>query len=412
MKRRILWPAGLSTLLIACGGGGSPGSGPRACSAGIETPRAFANLGFTAPVSMQQLPSDGSRWFLAEQGGRIFVFENDPDAARADEFVDLSGRVHHEGEAGLLGMAFHPDFVANGRVYLNFSEDIGGQLRSVTAEFTSPDGGQTLDPDSERVLITVDKPASNHNGGNLAFGRDGFLYIGLGDGGDSGDPSGNAQNPRRLLGKMLRIDVDAQPGGAPYGVPAGATGNPFAANPLCDVEGTRTAECPEIYALGFRNPWRWSFDRQTGDLWVGDVGQQDWEEIDVVETGGNYGWNIREGAHCFLPASGCQTQDLIDPVAEYGHDVGFSVTGGYVYRGLQTTRVAGNYVFGDFGGMIAWLEPDGAGGFDVEQLMERGCAPPGAPGPLQISSFAEDLDGELYLLDYGAGHIRQLEFTE
>jgi glucose/arabinose dehydrogenase len=418
MKRRNLWPAGFSTALIACGGGGGDGGDPPdppdppACSTGIETPRAFPNLGFTAPVSLQHAPNDGSRWFLAEQGGRIFVFENDPDAAVADEFVDLRDRVHREGEAGLLGMAFHPDFSTNGRVYLNFSEEVGGQLRSVTAEFTSPDGGQTLDPDSERVLMTVDKPADNHNGGNLAFGPDGFLYLGLGDGGGSGDPQGNGQDPQRLLGKMLRIDVDSQPGGAPYGVPAGGVGNPFAANPLCNVDGTGTAECPEIYALGFRNPWRWSFDRQNGDLWVGDVGQGDWEEIDIVERAGNYGWNIREGAHCFEPASGCQTQDLIDPVAEYGHDLGFSITGGYVYRGMQTTQVAGNYVFADFGGMIAWLAPDGAGGFDVEQLAEQGCTPPGASGSLQVSSFAEDLDGELYLLDYGRGQIRQLEFTE
>ena len=138
------------------------------------------------------------------------------------------------------------------------------------------------------------------------------------------------------------------------------------------------------------------------------MGEADWEEIDVVTRGGNYGWNIREGAHCFEPATDCQTQDLVDPVAEYGHDLGFSVTGGHVYRGLQTTQVAGNYVFGDFGGMIAWLEPDGAGGFEVQELAEQGCVPPGAPGALQISSFAQDLDGELYLLDYGSGQVLQL----
>jgi glucose/arabinose dehydrogenase len=420
MKRRILWPAGFSTALIACGGssGGGDGGGPPdppappTCSTGIETPRAFPNLGFTAPVSMQQAPNDGSRWFLVEQGGRIVVFENDQDAPAAEEFIDLRDRVHREGEAGLLGMAFHPDFASNGKVYLNYSELVGAQLRSVTAEFTSPDGGQTLDPDSERVLITVEKPAVNHNGGNIAFGPDGYLYIGLGDGGGSGDPQGNGQNLERLLGKMLRINVDTQPGGDPYGVPGGASGNPFAGNPLCNVDGSGSQACPEIYALGFRNPWRWSFDDQSGDLWVGDVGQGDWEEIDIVERGGNYGWNIREGAHCFEPATGCATQDLIDPVAEYGHNLGFSITGGHVYRGLQTTQVSGNYVFADFSGMIAWLQPDGAAGFSVEQLAEQGCAPPGAPGALEISSFAEDLDGELYLLDYGRGQIRELVFTD
>lgn len=416
MKRRILWPAGFSAALLACSGSDGDGGGPPeppTCSAGIETPRAFTNLDFASPVSMQQAPNEPSRWYVTEQAGRIFVFENDPAVSDALEFVDLRNRVHLEDEAGLLGMAFHPDFATNGLVYLNFSELVGGQLRSVTAEFSSPDGGQTLDPESQRVLLSVAKGASNHNGGNIAFGPDdGFLYIGLGDGGGSGDTQGNAQNPERLLGKMLRIDVNTQPGGDPYGIPGGASGNPFAGNPLCDVDGSRTEACPEIYALGFRNPWRWSFDSQSGDLWVGDVGEADWEEIDVVTRGGNYGWNIREGAHCFEPATDCETQDLDDPVAEYGHDLGDSVTGGYVYRGLQTTQVAGNYVFGDYGGMIAWLEPDGAGGFEVQQLAEQGCVPPGAPGALKISSFAQDLDGELYLLDYDSGQILQLQFTQ
>jgi glucose/arabinose dehydrogenase len=417
MKRRMLWFAGFSAALAACGGSGdgggngSPGPGP-ACSTGIETPRAFPNLDFASPVALVQVPNDPSRWFVVEQRGRIYVFENDPQVPGPDEVLDLRNRVHHEGEAGLLGMAFHPDFATNGRVYLNFTELVGARLSSVTAEFTSPDGGQTLDPDSERVLLTVDKPATNHNGGNIAFGPDGFLYIGLGDGGGAGDPQGNAQNPERLLGKMLRIDVNSQPGGAPYGIPAGAAGNPFAGNPLCNEDGSGTQACPEIYALGFRNPWRWSFDSQSGDLWVGDVGQNDFEEIDIVERGENYGWDIREGAHCFEPPTGCDTQDLTDPVAEYGRDLGFSITGGYVYRGLQTTQVAGNYVFGDFGGMIAWLQQDGAGGFDVQELVEQSCAPPGASGALQISSFAQDSDGELYVLDYGTGQIRQLEFTE
>ena len=418
MKRRILWPAGFSTALLACGGGGDGNGGnpdppdPPSCSTGIETLRAFENLDFTDPVALVQAPNDGSRWFVAEQGGRIFAFENVPAAEDPVEFIDLRSRVHQEGEAGLLGMAFHPDFATNGRVYLNFSELVGAQLRSITAEYTSADGGQTIDPASERILLRVNKGASNHNGGNIAFGPDGYLYIGLGDGGGVGDPQANGQNPERLLGKMLRIDVDSQPNGDPYGIPGGASGNPFAGNDLCNVDGAGVQPCPEIYALGFRNPWRWSFDRQSGELWVGDVGQADWEEIDLVTRGGNYGWNVREGAHCFEPATGCDTQGLTDPVAEYSHDLGFSITGGYVYRGTQTTQVAGNYVFADFGGMIAWLEPDGAGGFDVQELAPQSCAPPGAEDSLQVSSFAEDLDGELFMLDYGRGEIRHLVFTE
>ena len=286
MKRRILWPAGFSTALLACGGGGGNGGNPNpdppSCSTGIETPLAFENLDFTDPVALMQAPNDGSRWFVVEQGGRIFAFENVPAAEDPVEFIDLRSRVHQEGEAGLLGMAFHPDFATNGRVYLNFSELVGAQLRSITAEYTSADGGQTLDPASERILLRVNKGASNHNGGNISFGPDGYLYIGLGDGGGAGDPQGNGQNAERLLGKMLRIDVDSQPDGDPYGIPGGASGNPFAGNDLCNVDGTGVQPCPEIYALGFRNPWRWSFDRQSGDLWVGDVGQADWEEIDVV----------------------------------------------------------------------------------------------------------------------------------
>jgi len=417
MKRRILWPAGCSIALLACGGGDGggmppPNPDPPDCSTGISTPRAFPSLSFASPVAMKQAPNDGSRWFVVEQGGRIRTFQNDPAATTAADFVDLRARVHMNGEAGLLGMAFHPDFATNGRVYVNFSESVGGQVRSVTAEFTSMDGGQTLEPASERDLLTVVKPAENHNGGNLAFGPDGFLYLGLGDGGGAGDPNGNAQNLRALLGKMLRIDVDSRPGGAPYGIPGGVNGNPFSANPLCNVDGTGIQNCPEVYALGFRNPWRWSFDSQSGELWVGDVGQSSFEEIDLVERNGNYGWDSREGAHCFEPMSGCATAGLTDPVAEYGRGLGFSVTGGYVYRGAQTTRISGRYVFGDFGGMIASLAPNGSGGFNVEQLVEQGCTPPEAQGALQISSFAEDLDGELFVIDYGRGEIRELEFTD
>jgi glucose/arabinose dehydrogenase len=414
MTPRVLVPICLALASVSCGGGGGtpPVPGPPACSEGISTPRAFPSLTFVSPVAMKQAPNDASRWFVVEQAGLIRVFGNDPGVTATANFVDLRARVRFDGEAGLLGMAFHPDFAANGRVYLNFSELVGGVVRSVTAEFTSSDGGLTLDPASERVLMTVAKPFSNHNGGNVEFGPDGFLYVGLGDGGSGGDPDENAQNPQRLLGKMLRIDVDSQPGGAPYATPGGASGNPFAANPLCNVNGTGTLQCPEIYAFGFRNPWRWSFDRQTGDLWVGDVGQGSFEEIDIVDLGGNYGWDVREGAHCFEPMSGCPTAGLIDPVAEYGRGLGFSITGGHVYRGLQSTQIAGRYVFADFGGMIASLAPDGVGGFTVDQLVEQGCTPPEATGALQVSSFAEDLDGELFVLDYGRGEVRELVFTD
>jgi glucose/arabinose dehydrogenase len=282
-----IWPIGFALATVACGGSGSGETPPPpvpapACSEGISTPRTFPELTFDSPVAMKQAPLDASRWFVVEQAGLIRVFDNDEAVTATLDFLDIRARVIFSGEAGLLGLAFHPDFAVNGRAFVNYSELAGGTRRSITSEFTSIDGGATLDADSERVLLTVDMPANNHNGGNLAFGPDKFLYIGLGDGGGAGDPQGNAQNPRRLLGKMLRIDVDVEPGGAPYGIPAGSAGNPFAGNPPCNVDGTGAQNCPEIYALGFRNPWRWSFDRQTGELWVGDVGQNSFEEINRV----------------------------------------------------------------------------------------------------------------------------------
>ncbi len=207
---------------------------------------------------------------------------------------------------------------------------------------------------------------------------------------------------------MLRIDVNSQP----YGIPSGASGNPFAGNPRCNVDGTGAQNCPEIYALGLRNPWRWSFDRQTGEQWVADVGQSSFEEIDLIERGGNYGWDTREGAHCFEPPNNCPTAGLTDPVAEYGRAMGFSITGGFVYRGTQTTELFGRYIFADFGsGMIASLTPGAGGSFTITPLVQPGATPPNAPGPLQTSAFGEGDDGELYLLDYGRGHIRQLVFT-
>ncbi len=433
---RAIVMACLVSTLLSCGGGGGgngnppppppPGSGldarpnnfscvapPRTGgNSTISTPRAFPALTFAAPVAMLQAPVDASRWFVVQQEGTVRVFDNNPAVAVTQNFLDIRGRVRHSGEAGLLGLAFHPNFPVNGRAYVNYSNLSGGVLRSITSEFTSPDGGLTLDPNSERILLTVNKPFENHNGGNLAFGPDGFLYIGLGDGGGGGDPQENGQNPQRLLGKMLRIDINSQPGGAPYAIPAGGTGNPFAGNPRCNVNGSGTQNCPEIYALGLRNPWRWSFDRQTGDLWVGDVGQNSFEEIDVIARGGNYGWDEREGMHCFEPPNGCQTAGLIDPVAEYGRAMGQSITGGHVYRGTQTTNLFGRYIFGDFqSGMIASLTPGAGGIFTVSPLVQPGATPPGAPGPLNPSAFGEAGDGELYLLDYLRGHVRQLIFT-
>ncbi len=238
---------------------------------------------------------------------------------------------------------------------------------------------------------------SNHNGGDIAFGPDGFLYAAFGDGGGAGDPDGNGQDISNLLGSIVRIDVDSAP--EIYAIP---DDNPFASEQKC-AQGFSAGinGCPEIFAWGFRNPWRFSFDSVAGDLWTGDVGQNSWEEIDRVELGGNYGWNTREGAHCYSPSSGCATENLIDPITEYGHDVGFSVTGGYVYRGTAIPGLIGFYVFGDFGTGRLWV---------VAADSPIGTAPIElADTTLAIAAFAQGVDGELYVLNYGnPGGIYQI----
>jgi uncharacterized repeat protein (TIGR03806 family) len=333
-----------------------------------------------------------------QQGGQVLRFANNNATTTTATFIDISGRITSGGETGLLGMAFHPNFPTDRRVFLSYTAT-AGNLVSRISSFLSLDGGLTLDPNSERILLTLNQPESNHNGGNIAFGADGFLYVGFGDGGSGGDPHtqngpiGNGQALKTMLGKILRIDVGTVETATTYAIPSA---NPFAANPKCGP-ATNAQSCPEIYAYGFRNPWRWSFDRQSGELWVGDVGQNAWEEVDLVVKGGNYGWRCREGRHNFN-TTGCPTSGLIDPVGEYDHGLGVSITGGYVYRGPQTTALRGRYIFGDFGSGRIWtLLPDNAGGYTRTDLMSSGRS---------ISSFAQANDGELYIVDYSGGLYR------
>lgn len=357
----------------------------------MEVVPAFEQLpAFDQPLAMVQAPGDDSRWYVVERAGVVRVFENTPDVDASSVFIDLTREVESgPGEAGLLGIAFHPQFATNGEVFLSFTRP---GLVSHISRFMSDDGGATLDPASEQSILTIPQDFNNHNGGNIAFGPDGYLYAGFGDGGSSNDPLGRAQATTDLLGAMIRIDVD---GGVPYAIPPD---NPFAGNPLC-VQGFGAADCPEILAWGLRNPWRWSFDSDTGELWVADVGQDEWEEIDLITPGGNYGWPIREGAHCNI-ADPCNTAGLIDPVAEYGHDLGQSVTGGYVYRGTAMPALEGVYFYADFiSGRIWGLFDDGAGGLQSQELADTG---------LSISSFAQDHDGELYVLDYDAGVVYRI----
>jgi len=389
--RRVGLGAALGwTLLGADCGGGSGGGQPTAevPLPALSVERVFPNLDFTNPIALLQAPNDGSRWFAVEQGGRVMVFSNHPAVSTAAVFIDITARVASGGEMGLLGMAFHPAFPANPRVYLNYTNTAAGRVSRIS-EFTSADAGVTLDPATERVLLVIDQPETNHKGGHLAFGQDGYLYVGMGDGGGGNDQHGaigNAQLMTTLLGKMLRVDVSPATG---YGIPAG---NPFAANPACGTTGTGAQSCPEIYASGLRNPWRWSFDRQSGQLWLGDVGQSAREEIDRLALGGNYGWRCFEGTLNSGLVCGSEP-NLLAPVADYGRSEGSSVTGGYVYRGQTIAGLAGRYVFGDFVSGRIWHI---AGDTQPTAQITGGFA-----SGLNISSFGEGNDGELYVVHYG-----------
>ncbi len=367
----------LSLVLGACAAGGVA-----AQDGGIaRLEPAFTNLSFSRPVALLQAPGDSSRWYVLEQGGRVLVFDDDPAVRDAAVFADIRERVNAGGnEVGLLGMAFHPDYQANGQVFLSYTRG-RRPLQSVVSRFSADAARTRLDPGSERVILTVDQPFSNHNGGQVSFGPDGFLYIGLGDGGAGGDPRGNGQNTDTLLGALLRIDVD---GGDPYAIPPD--------NPFADGGGR-----PEIYAWGLRNPWRWSFDRKTDELWLADVGQNQIEEIDLIVKGGNYGWNLREGDSPFRGARGA-SPGLIEPVAQYTHRFGCSVTGGYVYRGQEIPALEGTYVFGDYCSGRFWgLFPDGDGGRTMQPLFD---------GHINLSSFGEAHDGRLYAVDLDGGLLK------
>jgi uncharacterized repeat protein (TIGR03806 family) len=353
----------------------------RAGGATIALEPAFGgDLKFTDPTEIVLGPD--RRFYILEQAGRVKVVPFGGGEAKVA--LDVSAKISSGGEAGLLGIAFDPKFAQNGFVYVYFTEKVDPKpnivFQDMLVRYTSKDGGATLDPSTEKVLIKLDDPFTNHNGGRVVFGPDGLLYLGIGDGGDSGDPFKNSQNKDVLFGKILRIDPSA---GDPYGIPPS---NPFAAG------GGR----PEIYAYGLRNPWKFSFDTLTGDLWCADVGQNKYEEIDRIVSGGNYGWNLREGKHCFQSAT-CPTDGLIDPIAEYGRTDGFSVTGGYVYRGKKIPALTGKFVYGDFGSGNIWGIDPGETAGDLLTASN-----------LKISSFGQDDEGELYAADYSTGTVSRI----
>ena len=382
---QVLWLVMLITL-HACGGSDSASTSSTQ-PAVIALQSAYPNLSPLGPiVALKQTPGDNSQWYAAIQDGHVLRFANDASVSTAQTFLDISDRVAYGGEMGLLGLAFHPDYATNGEVYVYYTADT--PRRSIISRFT-----YVMNAWQEAILLTVAQPYTNHNGGNIVFGPDGYLYIGLGDGGSGGDPNGYAQNTRVLLGSMLRIDVDAA---TPYAIPAG---NPFYGNALCNDPNTvvNAANCPEIYAWGLRNPWRWSFDRSNGTLWLADVGQSLVEEVDIIENGKNYGWNVMEGAQCYN-ASSCTRTGLTTPVAVYGHADSHSIVGGYVYRGqdARLQQVLQNtYLYADTYSTRIWGLIPTAAGYQATELINSNLQ--------YIYSFAEDNQGELYVLDPAIG---------
>lgn len=376
----------VSLLLLSCKGNDDEGAVDNPSPPiSVKIVNAFPGLGFNKPFDLQS-PKDGTdRIFVVEQSGLIKVFPNQPDIGESTFFLDIENKVDDtEGEMGLLGLAFHPEHGSNGYFYVYYNTS---RITTVVSRFKVSDtDADSADPNSEVLLLQIAQPFTNHNGGQLAFGPDGFLYIAIGDGGSGGDPQGNAQNRTNLLGTILRIDVDKAENGLNYGIPID--------NPFVDSTDFRR----EIFASGLRNPWRISFDVQTGLLWAGDVGQGKIEEIDVIEKGGNYGWNLLEGTDCFL-GNGCNTPDLAPPVFEYTHDKGdLSVTGGYVYRGNKVAQLQGRYVYADFvSGRIWTLGTDLNATPNNELLMDSG---------LNISSFGTDENNELFICSFDGSIYR------
>ena len=369
-------------LLHACQGeergpAAPPPTAAEEASGRMDVEQVFPNVSFPRMVHLTYADDDTDRLFLVLQPGRIMAFPHRDDA-EATEFMDIRERVSDAGnEEGLLGMALDPDFRETGHFYLSYTA--ANPRRSIVSRFSvSSDDPTRGDPDSEFILLVVPQPYANHNGGHIVFGPDGYLYVGLGDGGSSGDPRGNGQDLTTLLGTILRIDVRDASTAARYRIPSD---NPFVGR----TEGVRH----EIWAYGLRNPWRFNFDRETGALWAGDVGQNRYEEVDLILPGGNYGWNVMEGFHCFRAGS-CAQEGLALPIVEYANpEQGCSVTGGYVYRGARLPSLQGAYVYGDYCSGTIWSLR-----YDV--LEHRVLA----ETDLRIAAFAEGPNGELYILSF------------
>lgn len=359
-------------------------SGPGPGTAEIRLQEVASGLDF--PLYLTAPPGDNARLFIVEKTGRIRILRN--GSVLPAPFLDLSAKLSNGSEQGLLGLAFHPDYAGNGRFVVNYTNAGGDTRIAVYRVSSNPD---LADPASEQFILSVDQPYSNHNGGMVAFGPDGKLYIGMGDGGSGGDPQGNGQNRNVLLGKILRLEVS---GTGQASVPGD--------NPFVGQTGMR----PEIWSYGVRNPWRFSFDRLTHDLYIADVGQNAHEEIDAgtdvtqFGRGLNYGWNRMEGRACYNPPGSCDQTGLTPPVLDYGHSEGCSVTGGYVYRGTAVTALQGLYFYADY--CQGWVRSFRLSGTHVSEETDWATLRPGG----QITSFGEDARGELYLMTSGGKVFR------
>lgn len=367
-----------------------PRSGPQ------ETVQlALVASGLQRPVYMTAAPGDRARLFIVEKAGRIRIVHN--GALLSTPFLDITNIVKSSGnEQGLLSMAFHPNYASNGYFYVNYTGYSGPSGDSYVARYQVTSDPNVADPQSGAILMTVVQPYSNHNGGQLQFGPDGYLYIGFGDGGSGGDPQNNGQRTDTLLGKVLRIDVNS---GAPYAIPPD---NPFLGDPNA---------LDEIWSLGWRNPWRFGFDRLTGAMWAGDVGQNNWEEIDLEAANGsggvNYGWRCREGMHNYNFSGACPTLTLTDPIYEYSHGDGCSITGGYVYRGSPNSSHFGAYLFNDYcvGNNLRTLRSSGSAWVRTDYTLQ----PPAGRTLSNPTSFGEDAIGDLYVADDWDGEVFKLQ---
>ncbi len=362
----------------------------------IQAARAFPNLEFVRPIILTHAGDGTNRVFVASQLGKVYVFPNEQGAEQAELFFDLEDKVSYkdtQNEEGFLGMAFHPKFKDNGELFVYYTTT-EVPLMSVISRFKLAKDGKRIDPKSEEEIMRIPQPFWNHNGGTIAFGPDGYLYIALGDGGKANDPFGNGQNLKTLLGSILRIDVDHKDKGKNYAVPKD---NPFIKYPEAQ---------PEIWAYGVRNIWRLSFDRQTGVCWAADVGQDIWEEIDIIVRGGNYGWNLREAKHPFgVGGLATPREDIIEPIFEYHHDVGKSITGGFVYRGKRVPELVGAYLYADYvTGKLYALR------YDFDKQIVTANQPIGG-NILPVLSFGEDETGEIYFMTT-QGFIQRFERTK